>query len=62
MEIYALAKKSEAFRSLLGMICWALTFITTTIAMKEIIYAILFSTTVLIVVMLGTTGDDDDAE
>ena len=62
MEIYELARKSESFRSLLGMVCWAIVFITTTIAAREIIYAILFSTTALVVVMLGTIGDDDDDE
>ena len=62
MEIYELARKSESFRSLLGMVCWAIVFITTTIATREIIYAILFSTTALVVVMLGTIGDDDDDE
>ena len=60
MEIYNLAKKSEAFRSLLGMSCWAVVFIGTTIATREIIYAILFSTITLVVIMLGTEGDDDD--
>ena len=62
MEIYELAKRSESFRSLLGMSCWAIVFIGTTIATREIIYSILFSTVALVVVMLGTAGDDDDDE
>jgi hypothetical protein len=62
MEIYELARKSESFRSLLGMGCWAVVFIGTIVATREIIYAILFSTVVLAIIMLGTTGDDDDDE
>lgn len=62
MEIYELAKKSESFRSLLGMTCWAVVFVGTTIATREIIYSILFSTVALVVVMLGTSGGNDDDE
>lgn len=62
MEIYELAKKSESFRSLLGMTCWAVVFVGTTIATRELIYSILFSTVALVVVMLGTAGDNDDDE
>jgi hypothetical protein len=58
--IYELAKKSESFRSVLGMMAWVITFIVATVMGKEIVYGILFSTTALIVVMLGTMGDDDD--
>ena len=59
-EIIELAKKSEPFRSLLGMACWAVVFIGTSIVTKELIYSILFSTVTLTVVMLGTTDNNDD--
>lgn len=58
-DIYELAKKSESFRALLGMVAWTITFVTATIMGKDIIYGILFSTISLVVVMLGT-GDDDN--
>ena len=62
-ELYDLAQKSEAFRSLLAISGWVITFITLLFATKEINYSIIFSIIPLVSIMLiGADNDDDDGE